>query len=252
VVLTADPTSGPTHGTVTLAATVRSALAGSVVFLDGDVSHGSARVSAHRAQLSTNALGAGEHVLVALFVSDDRTVSCASAVVVVRYEGSAPDEQTVVLSVPTGAVTVTTPYTPEHPLDLGEAVLDPATSTFSASSDFDDIVVTDTRAGDLGFTVSVGSDGLTSPGGAVLGADHLGFVEVHAVQVPGNALAATHVQVHDLVAGAPGLAEAGTLAHYPDGLGLGTARLRAVLELAGVPSSVAPGRYRGTLVFTVM
>ncbi|MBU4213056.1 MAG: hypothetical protein KJ792_00195 [Actinobacteria bacterium] len=252
VALAVHPTGGPAHQGVTLAATVRSALAGSVVLLDGERSLGSSPVAGHRAALTTNALGAGEHVLVAVFVSDDRTVTCASAAVVVRYGGAAPDEQTVVLSVPTGAVTVTTPYTPEHPLDLGEAVLDPATSTFSASADFDDIVVTDTRAGNLGFTVSVRSDGLTSPGGGTLGAEHLGLTRVRAVQVPGNALVATHVEVHDLVAGAPGLGEPGTLAHYPDGIGLGTARLRAVVELADVPSSVAPGRYRGTLVFTVM
>lgn len=252
VVLTVDPRNGAAYGAVTVTATVRSALAGSVVFLDGERSLGSSPVVGGRARLTTNALGGGEHALVALFVSDDRTVSCASAVVVVHYGGSTPDLQTVVLAVPAGAVTVTTPYTPEHPLDLGEAVLDPATSTFSASADFDDIVVTDTRAGDLGFTVWVRADDLSSSGGGALGADHLGLTQVRAVQVPGNALAAADVQVHDLVAGAPGLSEVGTLAHYPDGIGLGTARLRAVLELTDVPSSVAPGRYQGVLVFTVM
>jgi len=159
---------------------------------------------------------------------------------------------TIVVTIPGGALTITTPYGVGRSVDLGRADLDQSTSTFAAGARIDGIVITDTRSGNQGFTASVSASRFADARGGSFAASHAGIVDVVADQVPGNALRARDVHVTDTRPGAPGLGGARVFAQYPAGVSIGTVRLHGRLAVAGVPSSVTAGRYVSTLTFTAM
>jgi hypothetical protein len=175
--------------------------------------------------------------------------------VVATYDPAPPeggqDEQTVIVEIPVGVITITTPYTPANPLDLGVAVLDQGTSTYSASALFDRVTISDTRAGDLGFQASIVAGPFTSATDSFPGS-HTGFTDVTAVQVPGNALQATDVATVDTPAVTPGIGAPRVFATYAPGLGLGSVEVTATLGMDDVPTSVQPGLYQSTVTFTAL
>lgn len=290
-VLAVDVVAGEEKKPVTFDVTVSAASgtpAGTVTITDGAVTIATfTSLVSGTASTTLSNLAAGAHSFVATFVPADATLFSGSVSAAVTATYTAPaflakDDQTVVVTIPTGAITITTPYTPEHPLDLGTAQLDPATSTYYASVPFGDgtmlagpdaivgtaddvysgIQIVDTRTGQLGFTASVIASDFTTPddepGAPSFGGNRAGLVNLHPVQLGGNALQATDITTTDRPAapiatldGTGGLSATTQFASYPAGKSLGTARITGVFELKGIPTSVEPGLYTSTVTFTV-
>lgn len=250
--LAVTPASGNAYQTVTLQASVTASSGqanGTVAFTDGSATLGTATVTGGVVPaFTTNALGAGEHHLVATFTGTAPYSGSASSAVTATYDlqGAAHD-QTVLVDFPVGAITISSPYSPTSPLDLGTAVLDPATSTYSASKAFEDITITDTRSGNPGFTASVVATPFTQ-GSQSFSAALAALTGLTAEQVPGNALLSADVTVQDSV----GLDTPKVFATYPAGKALGTTTISGTFGLAGVPSSVQPGQYGATVTLTAI
>ena len=255
--LAVTPVSGAAYSAVTFTTTVTAttgAANGTVTFRDGSTSLGSVPVvGGVVADFTTNVLGAGAHSLTASFVGTAPYSDSASAPVSASYDlAGAVDEQTVTVDIPVGAISITTPYTPASPLALGTAVLDPADSTYSASAPFEDIVITDTRSGNLGFTASVVSGAFTTTGGGSFPGLHAGLTGLAADQVSGNALLAGDVVLTDHAPFTDGLATPKVFASYAAGKALGTAHLEGTFGIDQVPTSVVPGLYTATVTFTAV
>ena len=258
-VLTVTPTDGSAYSPITFSTAVTASLGsanGTVEIFDGAVSKGTTPcVNGVVADITlTSGVGAGAHSFTAVFTGTAPYKSSTSAPVTATYAlVGAADEQTVVVTIPVGAITITTPYTPASPLDLTTAVLDPQTSTYSASAPFTGIVITDTRAGNLGFTASVVAGDFTN-GAATFGGNYAGLTGLVATQVTGNALLASDVSVTDHAPFTDGLGSVKTFATYPAGAThpVGTANLAGVFGIASVPSSVIPGTYTSTVTFTAI
>jgi Bacterial Ig-like domain (group 3) len=295
--LTVSPVSGDSNQSVAFTATVTSTAGlpnGAVAFTDVATTPatvlGSATVTAGVvAVFSTNALGAGTHALVATFTgtapytNSDTTSTPISATYV--QKGAVPDAQTVDVTIPEGAITITTPYNPAYtdaagvahlanPLHLGIATLDPATSTFSASAPFgtgvvtdpgtgkvtgfNGIVITDGRAGNLGFTASVISGAFTAPAGtpgqASFVGDYAGLTGLVVTPLAGNALdtSATALVLTNYAPFTPGIGTAKVFAHYLAGQSIGTAQIAGTFGIDKVPSSVSAGLYTATVTFTAV
>jgi len=254
--LAVSPDSGPAYAPVTLTSTVVSssgAANGTVTFKDAATVLGSVPVTAGVVpSFTTNVLNAGAHSLVAEFVGTAPYGNSVSAPVVANYTlVGAVDEQTVTVEIPAGTIAITTPYTPAAPLALGVALLDPSDSTYSASAAFNDIVITDTRAGNLGFTASVVSGAFVGATGSFPGV-HAGLTDLVATQVAGNALLASNVVVTNHVPFTDGLNIPKVFATYAAGQSVGTADLDGVFGVDQVPTSVAPGLYTATVTFTAV
>lgn len=251
--LAVSATSGAAYQAVTLTCTVTAATGapnGTATFVDSTRTLASVPVTAGAvATYTTNALGAGSHDLGCTFDGAEPYTDSASNRVAASFEQQgAATSGDVVVSIPAGAITITTPYTDVNPLQLGTAVLDPATSTYSANAAFEDIVITDTRAGNLGFTASVLSTDFVGAGGGTFGASYADLTKLVATQVAGNALAAADVVLTD----AKGLNASKVFAQYPAGKSVGTAKIDGTFSVSGVPTSVAPGEYRATVTFTAL
>ena len=254
--LAVTPVDGPAYAPVTFTTTVvasAGAANGTVTFKDGTTPLGSVPVvGGVVADFTTNVLGAGTHSVVAEFVGTAPYSSSTSDAVAATYVlAGAVDEQTVTVDIPVGAISITTPYTPAAPLALGTAVLDAADSTYSASAPFEDIVITDTRAGNLGFTASVVSGAFVGTGSSFPGG-HAGLTGLVATQVAGNALQASEVTLSDHAPATDGLDIPKVFAQYDAGKPLGTAHIDGVFGIDQVPTSVAPGLYTATVTFTAV
>ena len=213
--LTADVVTGAPYQAVTLTAAVSASTGtatGSVEFFDKGVSLGTSPLTAGAATLTRNTFGAGDHAFTAKYLgnapyTESTSVTAVSATYVAL---GSTDLQTVDVAIPAGSITITTPYNLAYddaqgvhhdatPLHLGSVTLDPVTSTFSASAKFGDtsdpakaIKITDTRAGNLGFTATVQS-GDFSNGVSSFGGEYAGLTGLNAVGLPGNALKSTDV-----------------------------------------------------------
>jgi Bacterial Ig-like domain (group 3) len=268
--LAVSPVSGAQYSTVTLTPAVTSLIGlpnGTVTIKDGATVLSSVPcIAGAVAPVTTNGLGAGVHNLVAVFVGTAPYTDSSSTVVVATYDAvGSTDAQTVDVVIPVGAILITTPYhaattdaagnvIPATTLHLGPAALDPASSTYSASAPFNDIVITDTRAASTGFTASVLS-GPFSNGSSTFSGDHAGLTGLGATQVADNALIATHIVLTDhkpFVNG--GLLAPQVFASYATGagFGLGTAHIAGTFGIDKVPSSVTPGTYTATVTFTAV
>jgi hypothetical protein len=260
-VLTVTPTSGNAYQNVDLSCAVDAGAfspVGTVSFLDGASTIGSAPVSAGVAAITVSSLGAGAHSLTCAFVGTAPYQNSSSAAVAANYTqaGATPDEQTVTVSIPQGALTITTPYTPASPLALGIAVLDPADSTYSASAQFGTladgyITITDTRAGNLGWSASLVA-GAFSNGSSSFPGTHAGLTALGAVQVAGNALQATDVALTNHAPFTDGLGSLKQFASYAPGLPTGTANITGTFGVDQVPTSITPGLYTATVTFTAV
>ena len=255
--LTVSPVSGDAYQNVVLTCAVAAssgAANGSATLKDGTTVLGTVPVTAGVVPTFTsNVLGAGAHTLTCSFTGTAPYQDSASAPVSATYTlVGAADEQTVKVTIPQGAITITTPYTPANPLDLGTAVLDPATSTYSTSAAFNDIVITDTRAGNLGFTASVVSSPFTGVGASTFGGQYAGLTGVAATQVVGNALLASDIVATNNAPFTVGLATPKVFATYPAGHSTGSAHLAGTFGVSNVPTSVSPGTYTATVTFTAV
>ncbi|MCU1657296.1 MAG: hypothetical protein JWO57_1952, partial [Pseudonocardiales bacterium] len=137
---------------------------------------------------------AGGHSVVAKFTPTDLTQFAVSQSSPQAFLTQAPlvgacaqpgsvctDTQNVTATIPVGTLVINTPYTASAPLDLGTLVLDPTSTVLTGSKPFQNIVVTDTRSGNLAWTVSAIATNLSDGGGnpnSVINAQNLGLTGV--------------------------------------------------------------------------
>jgi hypothetical protein len=186
------------------------------------------------------------------------------------------DPQTAVVTVDNGTLVISTPWTPSNPFDLGHMQLAPDGSylhTTAANSHFGDatnpangVTVTDTRAGNPGWTAALASTNFQSGGGNQINACNLGFTSVTPRQITGNALQAADVVPTQLPNGgaaaiAPatsttcttGLGQANTAKNFAtvaQNKGTGSVYITGDMDLYA-PTSTPAGLYTATLTFTV-
>ena len=260
-VLTVSPTSGNAFASVTLTCAVSGGTFspnGTVTFTDAGIAIGSSPVVNGVSAVLTGSFSTpGAHSFMCNFVGAAPYQNSTSAAVTATYlnAGAVPDTQTVIVEIPGGVLTITTPYTPSSPLSLGVATLNQADSTYSASAQFGTaaagyIVVTDTRAGNLGWNASVLAGAFVN-GASSFPGTHAGLTALTRVPLLGNAATAVAVTNHTPnVAG--GLGTSKSFATYPAGQPLGTVQLTGLFGIAGVPTSVTPGVYTSTVTFTAV
>jgi hypothetical protein len=274
--------------TVTDTTTPATIPTGTVQFLDG--------TSALGAPVAVNGSGVAEipaytgfaqgaHSVTAVYTPTAGTLLAGSTGGPVTFTDTAPacpngeastlctDQQTVEATVAAGTITITTPYSPSNPLNLGTLQLNSSGTLLSANAQFgnttntaSEIFVTDTRAGDPNWTATVDSGAFTSASTSTpIDGQYAGLTNVTVEGVGGNALnsgnvtvtqnpAATagvvpggHQGIGGSIAGTPGSGHvfANTTAGGDGSIGfIGTFTLNA-------PTSTAAGLYTGTVTFTV-
>jgi len=184
--------------------------------------------------------------------------------------GTCDDVQTITGTVPVGTLTVSTPYTAAHPFNVGTLALDSTGTILTAHAAFGgagldptnanaDIIVTDTRAGDLNWTLQAQASALTDlPASDAINGQNVGLTGLGSHPAPGfNAAglvgfdntAANGVAVAD-----PGnLGLGGSIKHDVAQAthGIGTVGIYGTLTL-NAPTSTPAGTYTGTLTFTIV
>lgn len=301
--LTVDPTSGAENAPVDLTATVTdttttattAAPTGSVTFYDNGATNSNA-ITGSSVELGTANVGAGgtwsvdfpiptpgANYIVAAFDSSNLSDWANSTSLAVEYtatgvSASTPPGQNLELDIPAGTLTITTPYSPTNPFNLGTATLNAAAGTFSASAPFgssthptEGITITDTGIGENTWTASAEATNFTNGGDGSyaddISAENLTFTQVTPGYLAGNqyGTAATNggtiaVDTNDLdngatvyAAGAIGTQGLAGEAHAfatSAAPGTGSVYVYGKLNLVA-PSSVTPGVYTATLTFTV-
>ncbi len=287
--LSVNPSSAPADTAVTITAalsnqTTSGALSsgtGQVKFYDdgtdssglvtsnsvllGTVSVGSGGLAA----LPYNSFAVGTHYLVASFTPSDATVYNASTSLAVDFTSTVPAvlpaSQSIDVNIPTGALTITTPYSSASPFALGTATLNASATEFTASAPFGSssspsqgVTITDTRAGDLPWTASASVTDFISGSSNVINGQNLTFTGVTASYISGNALQAGSVVTNDVTnsgvyaaaaSGSSGL-KGGPHTFATAAAGAGSVYIYGVLNLVA-PTSTAGGSYSATLTFTV-
>jgi hypothetical protein len=287
--LSVNPTTGPAFSSVDLTATVTDTTVpatvptGSVQFLDGATPIGSpvalvaGVATLHDTAGFTFSAPGPTHSITAHYLGSATIAGTTSDAVVFTAtapacpNGEAPtlctDPQTVEATVAAGTITITTPYSPANPLNLGTFVLNSAGTLLSASAPFgntsntaSEIFVTDTRAGDSNWTASVQSGDFTSPASPTTPIDgqNAGLVGLTIQPVSGNALTTGNVTVTNNPSGTAPIISGGTQ-------GIGGAKHTFAQTTAGgdgsvgftgtftlnAPTSTGAGLYTGTVTFTV-
>ena len=266
VSLVCASSSGAAYEPVTLTANVAGSSTGSVEFFDGEVSLGTSPVSGGTASLTTSALGPAAHSMTATFTPADHGRSATSApVTLMLSDPSSHARVTVVEPADQGALTMTTPYTPANPLELGALQLDPGTTKLVTSAPFGSptsagIQVSDSRTGNPNWAVSVQTNNFVNPAAhAFINGQNTGLTGLTAV-TPATGLNADALSFNDIPAPSTPLAadavgmnglggEPHQIASTVNG-GNGTIGFYGVFTLEA-PTSSAPGAYQGVIVFTI-
>ena len=188
-----------------------------------------------------------------------------------------PDVQYIRTSVPAGTLVISTPYTGSNPLDLGPMVLNATATEYKSTGAFTGIQVTDTRAGNLPYTLSaLASDlakgGVVTPGvnerisGQNVGLTGLTLTSTNAT--PGTFLggvAAGGSTTGQNLTGFDNPAASHVLAGSAGSLGLGTTSKTVLHANSGLgttvtagtltitaPTNTVDGTYTGTVTFTII
>jgi hypothetical protein len=229
---------------------------------------------------------AGPHSVVAVYSGVSGTYLTSSSQPVTDTQGVAPgnpcdpsvggqctDTQTITGKIPTGVLSISTPYTATAPLNLGTLALDPTDTYFTANKQFgnsttdptQDILITDTRAGNLPWTAQAQAanltDGGVNPGSSISG-ENVGLTNLTIVPVTGNGFngTATNFTTTANPAATPPVAPAdpgylglGNEAHdfAQAQHGVGSVGLLGTLTL-NAPSSTEAGQFTGTITFTLV
>jgi Bacterial Ig-like domain (group 3)/WxL domain surface cell wall-binding len=226
------------------------------------------------AALSYSSFAVGAHNIVAEFLPADPTTYNSSLSPSVLFTATAPlyapDPQTVEVGIPSGTLTITTPYGPSNPFQLGQAVLDPSDSKFTASAQFGTpatdgtpgaggVTITDTRAGQQGWSASAEVGNFTDSSSDVINSQNLTFTDVEPQYISGNALQSgvTTFPVGNsaiyspTATGTDGLGgEQHLFASAPVGASDGSVYINGLLTLTA-PTSTPAGTYTATLTFTI-
>jgi Bacterial Ig-like domain (group 3) len=290
--LSVNPTTAAAFTPVDLLATVTDTTTpathpgGTVQFFDGGSPIGSSvpvNATTGVAEIPTySGFGTGVHHVTAVYSPTGSTIA-GSTSAIVDFTATAPtcpgggtacvDPQTVVATVAAGTITITTPYTPNNPLQLGTLVLNGAGTMLSANAAFgntlntgNEIFVTDTQAGNAPWTASVQSSNFvgTTPTNIING-QNAGLTALNVITIPGNNLQAGDVATHDnaaaspaVAAGAAGTQGIGGAAHpfantvaAPGGTGGdGSVGFTGTFTL-NAPTSTVADTYTATVTFTV-
>jgi hypothetical protein len=166
------------------------------------------------------------------------------------------DPQTIVVTVPTGNLIISTPYTPANPFDLGTVTLNPNGTAWSISKAFGSatdpgagVSITDTRAGNLPFTASLSGVDFAGPGGGVIPIANLGFTGLSPLYITGNRL--DGLTGPTTVSTTPIPALSTSAQPFANGTGPGSVFVVGTLDLSNVATSTPPGLYTSTLTFTI-
>jgi hypothetical protein len=179
------------------------------------------------------------------------------------------DPQTMVVTVPVGALMISTPYTANHPFSLGRLTLDANGTRLSGSAPFgtsapagtdpgtldassaasttNGVTITDTRPGNVGWSASAQTTDFTGPSGTTtpIPGDNLSFSGVTPKYLIGNQLQDGSVSTHDI----SGFhTSAKSFATTP--AGPGTVNIYGTFALTAATSTM-PGLYSATLTLTI-
>lgn len=257
-----NPGTGAAYADVLLSATVSPVIAGTVQFLDGATGIGdpAAVDGSGVATLTTRALGPGDHTITAVFTPADSTTYAGSSATSPSFtlDGTASgqgSDGTVTADVPPGELLVSTPYGPDNPLDLGRLRLTADARMYTGQTLLDQLVVTDTRAGALPWTLDALAGDLSTSSGALIDGQDIGLVGLTPVSATGSGV----VTAYDVPPADPPVAP-GT----PGSLGLGRVFKQILHSTAGpgsvtyrgtlrvnAPTTTRAGHYTGTLTLTV-
>lgn len=260
--LTVTPSSPVNQGAaVTLTGNVTpTTAAGNIQFKDGNNLLGAAvPVTNGTATTSTTTLSAGAHQLTANFVPTDPAAFAPSSSQPTTFSvtGTAPSAtETITTTIAAGSLVISVANTN---VVLQPPVLNSAGTLLQTSGRINPVTVTDTRAGNPGWTVSGQvsdfSDGATPTPNKINGGN-LGWtpnvVDSAASQTvaaggtiaPDNGIAPTATPT-------TGLSTSRTLATAAPNAGTGTAHLDALLNL-NAPTSTPAGTYNATLTLTAI
>jgi hypothetical protein len=183
--------------------------------------------------------------------------------------GSCTDQQTITGTVPAGTLAVSTPYTAQHPFNVGTLALDGTGTILTAHAVFGgagldptnanaDIIVTDTRAGDLNWTLQAQSSALTDASADVINSQNVGLTGLGSHPAPGfnigGLVGFDNPAANGVAPAAPGnLGLGGAIKHdvAQATMGIGTVGIYGTLTL-NAPTSTPAGIYTGTLTFTIV
>jgi len=243
---------------------------GTVVFKDGATTIGSDDITAgdNIANLSHTFTTPGSHTVTAFFTPDSASSNYSSSQGSVTFDlappsGVSTDDQTVTATIPPGTITVTTPYTPANPLNLGTVNLNTALTGYLGSAPFQHINVLDTRSGGQAWTLTAIAGQMGDGAGHFIDGQNLGLtnllpetanVSPNRNNNPGlGTITATDNPVPALPvqAGAPGSLGLGgaqhTVLHATQGPS--DAWYSGTLTLFA-PTTTTTGIYTGTITFT--
>jgi hypothetical protein len=229
---------------------------------------------------------AGAHSVVAVY-SGDNTTYAGSTSAPVTFTEQAPacttcnDVQTIEGTVPAGTISISTPYTPTNPLNLGTLQLTPAGTYFTATasldpnaadvptqgqspnSTFNGITVVDTQSGNLPWSVSAAASNLSDGSGhanGVISGENVGLTGLTPVFVPGNAIVAGDINVFNQTAATPPVGPTDTgsagLGGGPHQIATDTLQPDGTVGINGTvtlnaPTSTEAGVFVGTITFTI-
>ncbi len=242
--------------TVSLTATVSpAAAAGTVQFSDNGAAIGApVTVSGGTATMNTSTLAVGAHSFAAAFTPSNTTAYLGSASGAVPYSitaftGSTATE-TITTTVVAGSLVISVP---DSQVTLPSPALDSAGDLFTTTGNLKPVTVTDTRAGNPGWTVSGQVGDFADGQNHAINGENLGWAPnvvdnstAQTVTIGAPVTAANGVAPGDN--GTAGLKQSRTLA---TGTGLGTTHLAAGLTL-NVPTTTVAGTYTATLTLTAI
>jgi hypothetical protein len=189
-----------------------------------------------------------------------------------------PDVQNIQTSIAPGTLVISTPYTPTAPLVLPAMTLNTSATEYSTSAAFQDIIVTDTRPGNLPWTVSAIASDLTKFGVPTPSANET--IDAQNVGLTNLALGTTNATPNtfgNAAAGSPSLPlptnftgfDNPAAAHVAAGSGgnaglggspkpvlhankgLGTTTTNGTLTITA-PTNTLDGTYNGIITFTIL
>ena len=279
IALSANPAKASAPSPVTLTATVQAAVghdvpAGHVELVDTTTSRllATPLLVNGSATVTIVDLAAGDHLISATYQPADPAAFAPSSTptvdVSLSARSSASNNQHSTAD--GGGLTITTPYSPGHPLDLGPLVLDASGTALSSSTTFgcagnqkNAIYVTDARAGNPNWSAYISATDFTNRAAQRINGENLGLTGLTLrpldAAIVGNTIHAPELQTVELApaialgpldTGSQGLKNGPHMfALTPHG-GAGSVGICGTLTLTA-PTSTPPGIYSSTLTVTV-
>lgn len=269
---TALTSNGPTdqYSPATFTATVTPAMPGTVTFKENLVGGGTSTLGTGSvdgsgvATFTSASLSAGTHSVVADYApaapaNVNGSSSTAVDHVVTAFAGVTAS-QPITVNVPTGALTISIAGTVGGvvpPVVMTEAAFQPDGQWYHSTGELNDVTITDTRAGDDGWTAT----GVASPfvnGASTVSPFNFGWTPALVTKAAnqdslhvGDPVAGDKVVSGGTATGTLGLGTAREFATTFDDHGNGAAVLDGSVEL-WIPTDVDAGTFAGTLTFTVI